>query len=589
MMQLTPLFPTPWQRPRYARRHAAVVCLLCPLLLAAHGCNGSQVASSPSGTSAGSVTGDRVNEEVFVYAIGLLNSLDEFDSIGTVDDVVAWLSSDWSQETIDRLSVGGTLAETVDRLNQWAASQPPSSGWQADPLLNTLPPSLRDIVPLQTLGDLKFPRLDSIQLRQAVWLRDLSRQICGNRTSDLERASLLFDWTVRNIQLEPDVVRQQNPVEKELLPRLPWQTLLLGRGTAAERAWIFMLLARQQQLDVVMLAYPDADAEGALRQWTPALVLDNQLYLFEPALGFAIPGPGGKGVATLSQVLEDDSLLRRLDLDAEHPYPVSSSNLASIVALVEASPIYLSRRMALVSSRLAGEEKLVLSVEPSALAEHLKNIEHVAEVRLWELPYERLRQAEKLDQPERKQFAEELRPLLLPFLQPRKQLPDEPLPAALWRGRSLHLSGKFGGTDGANHFYQLVRVADSELERHAAGFERATQFPREQFVELARTAKVTASYWLGLVAFERQNYAAAIDYLQTRTLEAFSGSNWTTGARYNLARSYEALGQPEQAIRAYRAGQSPQRHGNLLRARWLEQSVSGEAAGKEGDGGEAGE
>ena len=44
---------------------------------------------------------------------------------------------------------------------------------------------------------------------------------------------------------------------------------------------------------------------------------------------------------------------------------------------------------------------------------------------------------------------------------------------------------------------------------------------------------------------------------------------WKPSARYNLARSYEQLGEFDKAIEVYRDDDSPQRAGNLLRARWL--------------------
>ena len=84
--------------------------------------------------------------------------------------------------------------------------------------------------------------------------------------------------------------------------------------------------------------------------------------------------------------------------------------------------------------------------------------------------------------------------------------------------------------------------------------------------------KQDASFWLGLVAFEQGNYASAIDYFSKRTLAAMPGGPWTHAARYNLARTYEASGRRQEAIREYRAdGKSPSRYGNLLRARWLEE------------------
>ncbi len=47
-------------------------------------------------------------------------------------------------------------------------------------------------------------------------------------------------------------------------------------------------------------------------------------------------------------------------------------------------------------------------------------------------------------------------------------------------------------------------------------------------------------------------------------------SPWQAAARYNLARCYEAEGQLAKAIEIYESDtDSPQSHGNRLRARWL--------------------
>jgi tetratricopeptide (TPR) repeat protein len=75
---------------------------------------------------------------------------------------------------------------------------------------------------------------------------------------------------------------------------------------------------------------------------------------------------------------------------------------------------------------------------------------------------------------------------------------------------------------------------------------------------------------LGLIAAEEGNWRAAIDYFQKRVLEADFGGEWTHGAKYNLARVYEAAGQPDKAIELYESDvRAPSYRGNLIRARWL--------------------
>ena len=70
----------------------------------------------------------------------------------------------------------------------------------------------------------------------------------------------------------------------------------------------------------MMLGVPTASADGAKENppslyWLAALFANGQLYLFDTQLGLAIPGPDGKGVATLAQSLKDDALLRKMDLE----------------------------------------------------------------------------------------------------------------------------------------------------------------------------------------------------------------------------------------------------------------------------------
>ena len=89
-------------------------------------------------------------------------------------------------------------------------------------------------------------------------------------------------------------------------------------------------------------------------------------------------------------------------------------------------------------------------------------------------------------------------------------------------------------------------------------------------MSLLQLAKQSASYWLGLIAFDQGNYVSAEDYLKTRTLDVWPKGVWAPAAKYNLARVYEATRKYPQAIGLYRENSTSVEYlGNLLRAKWL--------------------
>ncbi|HEV3343558.1 MAG TPA: transglutaminase-like domain-containing protein, partial [Pirellulales bacterium] len=276
--------------------------------------------------------------DILTYVTDLLNGLANYDGVETNTRDIFEMN-----EAARKAVETGVPQSLVSQLNQWIILQSPLGDWRRDPLLNTLPERLQKLPQLADLETMGFSTPDGIELRQAIWLRDASNWAAGDTQNDLERAKRLFDWVVRNVQLDA--------ADDPEAPRLAWHTLLLGHGPAIDRAWLFILLARQQGLEVVMLASPPADskpsadgessAESSLQPWVPALLLDGELYLFEPSLGLPIPGPEGERPATLSQVANDDGVLRQLDLDAEHPYEMTSARVQSVTALIEASPVYL--------------------------------------------------------------------------------------------------------------------------------------------------------------------------------------------------------------------------------------------------------
>ena len=436
------------------------------------------------------------------------------------------------------------LEQMIDRLNQWARQRTPSEQWSLDPLVSTLPEPLQKYADPDDLAELTFHPYEARLLQESIWLRDIAQWAKDEALDDVSLAKELFDWTVRNVQL----------VSREALDgrmHRPWQTLMYGRGTVEERAWIFSLLARQQGLDVVTLAYADPQQPEQLRFWLSALLSDGDLYLFDPQLGLPIPTADGEGVATLAQVREDESLLRRLDLDTEQPYPVQASDLENVVALVEGSPLALSQRARLLEEKLVGENRVVLTSRPSAIAKAVEQAGPIRDVRLWDLPYQT--RDEQLTRDQRTQRIAALEFQVFAW---------RPL---LWKARVLHFQGNFAGEDSAKTLYRRLRPSDERID------ETQRHDIEKDFI---RQAKMHASYWLGLLTFDSEEYPVAEDFFLNRTLEATPEGPWAIGAQYNLGRTYEVLGQTDRAKELYTTDDSLQSHGNRLRARWLEEPAA---------------
>ena len=470
------------------------------------------------------------------------------------------------------------LLQMADRLNQWWRNLTTSlESWQPDPLVKGLSEELRTAAPLAdlltdaALAEGGFVVWEMRLLQQAVWLRDISAWARGDALNDVEVASSLFDWTIRNVQLD-------TPGQDAIIHR-PWHALMYGHGSAEDRAWVFAELCRHQQLDVVMLAIQQGQDEP--KWWLAALVADDQLYLFDTRLGLPLPGIEPDSIATLAEVFENPALLDRLSIEGEVPYMISSADFGeekapSILSQTVASPLQLARRSAELQQLLETEEYVTLAAETVTLAEEVGDLPHVQSVSLWPHPFQSVIDEQNMSSNARRKAAQKF----LVFAQRPK----------LWKARVLHFQGTKDipaseqedplaqasyGHRLATDLYQddNVRIPEREL----VNLEKGKQ-------DIYRHAKYDAAYWLALMKSAQGSHSVARYWLEEQTLAAEPGWHWEHGARYCLAREYEALGQLDKAIAILEADESPQRLGNLLRAQLLKsdlKSTAGNSAEQE--------
>jgi hypothetical protein len=527
------------QSPFAAVLKCALTTLFIAVALATGGCRPAQQSEDEP---AAAETGGQWGERYLAYAVDNLQRLEQFS--------------------------GGEMRQpVVDRLNQWVEHEKPPADWKLDPLVAGLAKPLAGLPEMNGLDAMLFTPYDGYALQEAIWLRDLSNWARGSQLEDLVRAENLFDWVVRNIQLVPGTGRGA-----EEIPQQPWETLLWGKGRAVDRAWVFVLLLRQQRIDAVVLALPDAgDAKGErLEPWAVGVLVEKDLYLFDPALGLPIPGPAGVKYenkrlvippATLAEVVKEPALLRKLDVEGR-AYPVDAERLAKVAALVEASPYCLAARMHLLESRLVGDQQVVLTHRPSETVERLGKVAHLAGSRLWTWPYEVLARRAKLTEAQ----WEQLRLAMLPFEVTRG--------TPLRKGRVMHLKGVFTGAGSATAYYQearpSARIIVALKRRIAEETDPKTAATERERLEAQLRGRGDATYWLGLVAVaenQEDRLKVAADYFNLQPLV----KAWTDGAAYNLGRIAESLGNAKEAAVIYRTSPaSPDTAGKLLRAKWLD-------------------
>jgi tetratricopeptide (TPR) repeat protein len=435
-------------------------------------------------------------------------------------------------------------------------------------MIDQLPEDLRkskgvaEAIAQENLRDGVFAEWEGRLLQQAVWCRDISQWAGGNSVTDPQPqvAQSLFDWTVRNVQLDRG--------DGAATIHHPWQALAYGHGNAGHRAWVFVELCRQQGIDAALVRPADAGDKTPL---LAAAHVEGELYLFDPQLGLPLAS-NDELPASLNELLEHPERLRELDVADDFTYPIDADQLKALEALIVASPLQLAQRSARLEAGLEGENFVTLAADASEMAGRLQQVPQVKQVALWTEPFEALGREQTIKISLRRRAAAEFAPFA-----------DRP---KLWQARVLH----FQGNKDVRVEERNDPLADPRRGHQDALVlyqDRSVRPPKDVLAKLEpakqivyRAAKAEASYWLGLLSYDRGKYEVAEAWLGERTLEHLPKGRWADGARYNLARAHEAQGDLKRAIELLESDppEAPQRHGNLVRAERLRRAAAHDSA-----------
>ncbi len=264
------------------------------------------------------------------------------------------------------LATSRTAVQLLNKHLQKAAEQPPAltaaeEGRLRD-RLGLLPDEAVEV------GSPLFTPLDAYHLDSCFLFRDAARSLevpqitgAGGKTAKLaplDYAVAGFDWVVRQVRLSA----VQDADEKAP----PAAILRRGVGSAFQRAQVFLALLEQFGLDGsgssdlqgCLVFRPDE--KGVRQLWACGVAIGTKpesLYLFDPRVGLAIPGPGGKGVATLAQAQSDPSVLAQWKFD-KLPYDVTLAQAKDASALVGIPLSAAAPRMRFLQDRLLRDRAL---------------------------------------------------------------------------------------------------------------------------------------------------------------------------------------------------------------------------------------
>ena len=510
-------------------------------------------------------------------------------------------------DDLDVYSVDNATSRILNQLELWLDEADTRDDWKPDPLITSLPQRYSGLLSPKSLSRRRFEPYDVLMLREAVWMRNVARRVVAGEHVDpmvqrwvsatsstldesgveqLRVATMLFDWTVRNIALDNSETQSKSAPHPRTAPRdYAWEGLLFGHADAHLRARIFVLLLRQLGTDAVTLAR-DASSSETSAEVVAGVMIGDDLLLFDAGLG--LPILGADGIATWKQLVDDPDLLRQMDIDQASVYSPFGSPLSEVVAFVDATPGYLSRRMKLLESSLPGRDRVVLSVSPDTISMRLANM-GIGSTRIDAAPLEAMfhKQAEATKAAEQKDTTSYFADYFA-----REEAPFNLYPA-LMRGRFQHLRGQYDDTEdqtGARSHYLRSRIPDKEIHDPAQSTWMLSEFKEKYGVDMGEGPVLTnakgmlvrmkeaSSFWLGTIAYQLGDIDVAIDYFQNRTIAPNPDGFWAPAARYYLARCHEAKGlrddDPDaidKAIALLRdSGPSPQALGNRVRARLLE-------------------
>ena len=246
----------------------------------------------------------------------------------------------------------GAKVEAEKRNERWEPHQPHG-------LLKSLPKEWIERVSLD-----QFVERDAAYLRDCLWANRATKFGAGDAEKDLDVVVTLFEYVVRNLVLIPPGGRR--------VPLGPFDAIVLGRGTAADRAWVFAELLRQRNIDSVILSPRRASGDaGDDASFLIGVLFDKDILLFDPTLGLPVAAdaadpksPQVRLPASLRLVQREPELLTQLARDSGGRFTLTAKMLEAPQVELICQSEQLAVRMKRLQAELSGEEQAAVVSDP---------------------------------------------------------------------------------------------------------------------------------------------------------------------------------------------------------------------------------
>ncbi|QDV52882.1 hypothetical protein [Gimesia fumaroli] len=280
----------------------------------------------------------------------------ESDSKKSDPDCNSYIDNAMSMLEPGRLGISSSLDSALVLLNQWASKcgnfddKPPVLTDSQKPFLK----KYLNEAQLAKMDLTRFTELDGKFIRDSQLFQGMKNAAIEGQSNDRERVTAAFYYCMENLALIPN--------EKDVLPLSPYELCILGIGSPEQRAWIYIEVLRQLRIDAVLLR-PTKPAPFKL---LVGVLLDEDVYLFDPVLGLPIPAkeqPADSVLiqtpASLAAVYESPDILTSFyGEDAKNRFSAEELKAAEVIIMGRSSQ--WSGRMRQLEDSLSRKQTFVL-------------------------------------------------------------------------------------------------------------------------------------------------------------------------------------------------------------------------------------